>query len=56
MGLVNTREFWIVGVIVGVVLVIGIIYFIKTLNNKKVSIIKKGGRRKRTRLVRKKRR
>ena len=53
MGLVNTQEFWIVGVIVGVVLVIGIIYLIKTINNKKFRFL--GGRRKHPHQIKKRR-
>ena len=58
MGLVNTREFQTIGIIVGVVFVIGVIYMLKLLNNKSAHTQKVGGRRKRLRLrqIRKKRR
>ena len=64
MGLSNTKEFWVVGIIVGAILVIGIIYFYKLLSGRdwytqtRVTALPNGGRRKRLRLrqIRKKRR
>ena len=57
MGLVNTREFQTIGLIVCAVFVIGVIYFFKLLNDESARTIK-GGRRKRLRLrqIKKKRR
>lgn len=57
MGLSNTKEFWVVGIIVGVVFVIGVIYIFKLLNDESART-RRGGRRKRLRLrqIRKKRR
>jgi hypothetical protein len=54
MGLVNTREFQTIGIIVGAVFVIGVIYFFKLLKDKSARTT--GGRRKRLRQIRKKRR
>ena len=64
MGLSNTKEFWVVGIIVGAILVIGIIYFYKLLSGRdwytqtRFTALPHGGRRKRLRLrqIRKKRR
>ena len=59
MGLSNTKEFWVVGIIVGAILVIGIIYFYKLLSGRDwFTALPHGGRRKRLRLrqIRKKRR
>ena len=55
MGLSNTKEFWVVGIIVGVVFVIGVIYFVKLFKSTRTI---GGGQRKRLRLrqIRKKRR
>jgi len=54
MALVNTQEFWIIGIIFGAILVIGIIYKIKQVSSNNSML---GGRRKkRPRQIRKKRR
>jgi len=59
MALVNTEEFQTIGIIMGAVFVMGIIYFIILLNNKSAHtprVSHRGGRRKRPRQMKKKRR
>ena len=55
MVLTETKEFGVIGGIVGLIFVVGVIYFIKILNKKSAHTFK-GGRRKRARLIIKKRR
>jgi len=54
MALVNTREFWIIGVAVGIVLIIGMAYAHKRMNGGP-SETKTGGRRRRPRHMKKRR-
>jgi hypothetical protein len=55
MALVNTREFWIIGVAVGIVLIIGMAYAHKGMNGGGPSETKTGGRRRRPRHMKKRR-
>ena len=53
MALVNTEEFQTIGIIMGAVFFIGIIYFVMVVKDKSAH---RGGRRKRPRQMKKKRR
>ena len=59
MALVNTPEFWIIGVIMGAILVIGIIYCYKLISGRSwfgtSYVVTEGGRRKRPRQIKKRR-